>query len=78
MTNTTPLRPCFAVRCAQPTAADIAQLEELQRQMDILRENGHTPDSVTSTVDGNTAFLDDEGNWGISNEDSLDYTYRGE
>lgn len=72
------LSPCRAIHCAEPTAADIAQLEELQRQMDILRENGHTPDHVSSTVDGNTATLDSDGNWGISSEDSLDYTYSGE
>lgn len=51
----TTLNSCCAIYCAEPTAADIAQLEELQRQMDILRENGHTPDHVSSTVDGNTA-----------------------
>ena len=72
------LNPCTAIYCAEPTAADLAQLEELQRQMDILRENGHTPDQVSSEVDGSTATLDSDGNWGISNEDSLDYTYSGQ
>ena len=72
------LQPCNAIYCAEPTEADLAQLEELQRQMDILRENGHTPDHVSSEVDGSTATLDSDGNWGISTEDSLDYTYSGQ
>lgn len=76
--QTQQLSPCRAIHCAEPTAADIAQLEELQRQMDILKDSGHTPDHVSSTVDGNTAILNNDGDWGISSEDSLDYTYSGE